>query len=78
MNNGPKTESELQRYVRNKYPNPEDVHHYETVEALYNSTVFLQEGIEVNSTWRTVLPDGTTLGETQSIYPVSNYEHETF
>ena len=74
----PKTEIELQEYVRGKYADPDSVHHYETQEALYNETVIVKEGIEVNSTWRTVLPDGTVLGESQSIYPVSNYEHETF
>ena len=74
----PKTEIELQEYVRGKYADPDSVHHYETQEALYNETVIVKEGIEVNSTWRTVLPDGTILGESQSIYPVSNYEHETF
>ena len=68
----PKTESELQRFVRNKYGNQDDVHHYETQEALYNGVVFIKAGVQVNSTWRTTLPDGTTLSEGLSIYPVSN------
>ena len=74
----PKTEDELLRYINTRYSNPDDVHHYETREALYNGVVFVKEGITVNSTWRTVLPDGTTLGENDSIYAVSNYEHETY
>ena len=31
----------------------------------------------MNSTFRAVLPDGTTKSETESIYPVCNYEHES-
>ena len=74
----PRTETDLLKYVNETYEDPDAVHHYETKEALYNNKTFIKEGIEVNSTWRTVLPDGTTLGEEQSIYPVSNYEHEQF
>ena len=57
----PRTEKDLVDYVDEKYGSPETVHHYETKEVLYNGNVFVKEGIEVNSTWRTVLPDGTTL-----------------
>ena len=74
----PKNLIDLQNFCRAKYAEPDGLHHYETQEALYNGEVFLKKGIEVNSTWRTVLPDGTTLGETSSVYPVTNYEHETY
>ena len=74
----PKNIADLQEYTRNKYNNPDSLHHYETVEAHYNGELFLESGIQVNDTWRTVLPDGTTLGETQSIYPVTNYEYEDY
>lgn len=74
----PKSESELQEYVKGKYSDPDGVHHYETQEVLYNDIVFLKEGIEVNSSFRATLPDGTILSENASIYPVSNYEHETY
>ena len=40
--------------------------------------MFIKEGIEVNSIFRAVLPDGTTKGESDSIYTVSNYEHEQY
>ena len=36
----------------------------------------MKKGIEVNSTFRTLLPDGTTKSEIDSVYPVSNYEYE--
>ena len=74
----PKNIKDLQEYTRKKYIDPDSVHHYETVEATYNGEVFLEAGTQVNDTWRTVLPDGTTLGETQSIYPVTNYEYEDY
>ena len=74
----PKNESDLQKFVVEKYGDPETVHHYETNEILYNGIVFIKEGITVNSTFRAVLPDGTTKTEGESIYPVSNYEHEQY
>ena len=36
----PKTEDELQLFVRNKYSDPDAVHHYETNEALYNCLLY--------------------------------------
>ena len=74
----PLAESDLQIMVVDKYGNAEAPHHYETKEVLYNGVVFIKEGIEVNSTFRAVLPDGTTKGENDSIYTVSNYEHEQY
>ena len=74
----PKTEEVLREHVQTVYANPDGIHHYETVEAEFNGDIFLQKGLEVNKDWRTVLPDGTTLGEEQSVYPVSNYEHEVY
>ena len=74
----PKKINDLQEYTRNKYSDPDSIHHYETVRAEYNGELFLEAGITVNDTWRTVLPDGSTLGEQQSIYPVTNYEYEDY
>jgi len=74
----PKSEYELQRYVEEAYENPDAVHHYETNEILYNGIVYVKEGIQVNSTFRVTMPDGTTLTQNESIYPVSNYEHEQY
>ena len=47
----PKNESDLQKFVVEKYGDPETVHHYETNEILYNGIVFIKEGITVNSTF---------------------------
>jgi len=74
----PKLEVDLQDYVNEVYADAEGVHHYETQEVLYNGMILVEEGIQVNSTWRTVMPNGDILSENQSIYPVSNYEHEYF
>ena len=74
----PRSEERLIHYVQSKYDLPDGIHHYETVEAKYNNVVVLKQGITVNGDWRTVLPDGTTLGADQSIYPVTNYEHERY
>jgi hypothetical protein len=74
----PKAESDLLSYINEKYDDPDAVHHYETNEVLYNGITLVKEGITVNSTFRVTMPDGTVLSESASIYPVSNYEYETF
>ena len=74
----PRSEERLLKYVQDKYELPDGLHHYETVEAKFNNIVVVKQGVTVNGDWRTVLPDGTTLGEEQSIYPVTNYEHERY
>tara|TARA_B100000287_G_scaffold434679_1_gene499857 strand:- start:43 stop:786 length:744 start_codon:yes stop_codon:yes gene_type:complete len=74
----PKSEFDLQNYCEEKYTDSDQVHHYETREIKYNDIIFIKRGIEVNSTFRAVLPDGTTKSTEESIYPVSNYEHESY
>tara|TARA_B100000029_G_scaffold53299_1_gene48402 strand:+ start:21526 stop:22431 length:906 start_codon:yes stop_codon:yes gene_type:complete len=79
----PRRESDLQNYVNEKYDNdPDDLHHWETREAIWEQAGFeditvIEKGHEVNETFRAVMPDGTTRTKEQSIYPVSNYEHES-
>ena len=77
-NEWPKKESDLQEFVEQKYDDPDAIHHYETNEVLYNGIVYMKEGTEVNSTFRVTMPDGVVLSETDSIYPVSNYEYEYY
>ena len=77
-NQWPKSEYQLQKYVEETYDNPDSIHHYETNKILYDDIVYVKEGIQVNSTFRVVMPDGTTLTQDKSIYPVSNYEHEQY
>ena len=72
----PMTIPSLQTLCAEKYDDPDALHHHETQEVLYNDVVFMKKGVEVNSTFRTVLPDGTTKSEVDSVYPVSNYEYE--
>ena len=70
----------LYDYTVTKYgvDNVDSIHHWETNEILFEEEVYVKEGIQVNETFRVTMPDGTILGKTESIYPVSNYEHEEF
>lgn len=74
----PKRDNELYAYIEEKYDSVDGLHHWETNEILYNDIVFIKEGIEVNETFRAVLPDGTTKTKNESIYPVTNYEYEQY
>ena len=74
----PKEHQVLSDYVLEQYGSWEGIHHWETREVKYNDAVFVKSGIEVNETYRVTLPNGTTLSKTDSIYPVSNMEHETY
>ena len=79
----PRRESDLQDYVNEKYDtDPDDLHHWETREVIWEQAGFedirvVERGHEVNETFRAQLPDGTTKTKEESIYPVSNYEHES-
>jgi len=74
----PKESHVLAEYTEEKYGNWDGVHHWETREVKYNDSVFIKQGIEVNETFRVTLPNGITYSKDQSIYPVSNIEHETY
>ena len=77
----PKTQEQLEEYVIEKYTSDkkDDTHHWETNEILLDDgTVFIKDGIEVTENWRTVMPDGTTKTKEESIYEVTNWEHEYF
>jgi len=79
----PRRESDLQEYVNEKYDtDPDDLHHWETREVIWEQAGFeditvVERGHEVNETFRAKLPDGTIKTKEESIYPVSNYEHES-
>ena len=74
----PRAEADLVQYIKEKYDDPEEIHHYETQEVLYNGIIYINEGIIVNDSYRATMPDGTIKSEVESVYPVSNYEYETF
>tara|TARA_B100000131_G_scaffold108428_1_gene105312 strand:+ start:474 stop:1352 length:879 start_codon:yes stop_codon:yes gene_type:complete len=74
----PKRESALNEYVANIYDDPDSVHHWETVEVKSGDIVITKSGIEVNESYRGIDIDGNALSKDQSIYPVSNYEHESY
>ena len=78
----PKIDSELSQYVNTIYSDPDAVHHYETNRITIGEGVdeieYIKKGTIVNLSYRVVMPDGTTKTETESIYPVTNYEHEVY
>ncbi len=82
-NQWPKKEEDLAKYVLEKYGSYDEVHHYETQKVIWEvpgkeDIVIFEKGIEVNEDFIATLPDGTVKSKEQSIYPVSNYEHESF
>lgn len=76
----PKSTSDLNQYINNKYENPDAIHHWETNEVLDTDgkTVVMEAGIEVSENFRVTLSDGTVKTKNDSIYPVSNAEHENY
>ena len=76
----PKDDRSLYDYCVDKYnlENVDGNHHYETNEVKYNGDIFIKRGIQVNKSFRAILPDGTTKTESESLTPISNFEHETF
>ena len=77
----PKEQQQLLDYVDEVYTSDrrDDIHHWETNEVILDDgTVIIKEGIEVTADWRTILPDGTMKTAEESIYQVTNYEHEYF
>ena len=78
----PKKEDDLMEYVQKNYDDPDAIHHYETQKVTFgedpNEITYIEAGIQVNKTYRTKMPDGTLKSETDSIYPVTNYEYENY
>jgi len=74
----PKLDGDLYNYCLKIYDDVDAIHHYETYEIIEDDIVCMKKGVEVNKTWRTITPNGITKSETDSIYPVSNYEHEQY
>tara|TARA_B100000902_G_scaffold276706_1_gene262489 strand:- start:565 stop:1335 length:771 start_codon:yes stop_codon:yes gene_type:complete len=67
----------LREMALEKYTNIDAVHHWET-KPIKNGTIeVVKGGVEVNETYRAVLT-GNTLTKDQSIYSVSNIEHEIY
>lgn len=73
----PKNTNTLAEYVDRKYADPGGVHHYETIEQLYNGRVILEKGIEVGESFRFVDPRGITRTAEESRGPVNNLVYET-
>ena len=77
----PKDQDHLESYVDEIYTadKRDDIHHWETNEILLdNGTPVIKEGIEVTEDWRTIMPNGDVKTAEESIYQVTNYEHEYY
>lgn len=72
----PKNQLTLNQYIQETYNDPDDVHHYETIEQYYNGKKILDNGLEVNDTFQFVKPDGNIVPLQESRGPVSNYNYE--
>ena len=74
----PKRENALNEYVANIYDDPDSIHHWETMEVKSGDIVIAKGGIEVNESYRGIDINGNTLSKELSVYPVTNYEHESY
>ncbi len=74
----PKRENALNDYVANIYDDPDSIHHWETMEVKSGDIVIAKGGIEVNESYRGIDIDGNALAKELSVYPVTNYEHESY
>ena len=74
----PKRENALNSFVANKYDDPDSIHHWETMEVKNGDIVITKGGIEVNESYRGIDIDGNALSKELSVYPVTNYEHESY
>ena len=63
--------------VNELYADPDAIHHWETQEVLLDDDiVYMEKGKVVNESFRVTMPDGVQKTKLESVYPVSNYEHE--
>jgi len=67
----------LQSYVNSKYANPGAIHHFESIQQVFNNAIILKGGVQVPRNFRFTQPDGTILQLNESRRPVSNFEYET-
>ena len=74
----PMDEFTLREAAMEKYTNIDAVHHWETYPIKNGDIEVVKGGIEVNETYRATDGNGNTLTKEQSIYSVSNMEHETY
>jgi hypothetical protein len=73
----PKSTNDLNEYINNKYDDPDSIHHWETNKIeLEDGTLLVDEGIEVNESYRVTMPDGSIKSKQDSIFPITNAEYE--
>lgn len=72
----PMESSVLESYIKTKYANPSEIHHYETFEQIYEDQVILKAGLIVGENFQFVTPQNITLSLNQSRLPITNREYE--
>ena len=73
----PKSTNDLNEYINNKYDDPDSIHHWETNKIeLEDGTLLVDEGVEVNESYRVTMPDGSIRSKQDSIFPITNAEYE--
>lgn len=73
----PKNQSSFNEYVFSKYSNPEDIHHYETIEQYWKGNKILEKGLQVGESFQFEKPDGTLVPKNESRGPVTNFTYES-
>lgn len=73
----PKNQNAFNEYIFSKYSNPEDVHHYETIEQYWKGNKLLESGLQVGESFQFQKPDGNLVSKSQSRVPITNYTYES-
>ena len=73
----PKNQSAFNEYLYSKYSNPEDIHHYETIEQYWKGNKILEKGLQVGESFQFQKPDGTLVPKNESRGPVTNFIYES-
>jgi len=66
----------LENYIKSKYTNILGIHHYETIEQLYENEIILKSGLIVDENYQFITPDNITLSLNKSRIPIVNADYE--
>lgn len=72
----PMAQGAFNSYIESKYDDVSAVHHYETIEQIYDDNIILPAGLHVGEAYRFVDPEGNLISKKASRGPVSNYRYE--
>ena len=72
----PRSVKQLQEYVTDKYPNPEDHKHYETVEVKFDTKIIVPAGKIVPSNFQVSYWNGSVTVTANPVASVTYYQYE--